>query len=832
MRPVVSALLSVSCLLSPCLLSLPVLAQNETSLKKDSELHNLWRLTPAGTHQRIADMPLGYSLSPDGRLLAFVNAGYNAHHLYVADALTGIIQQTLPLDAAWNGIAWSPDGKTLYVSGGGLPKIHVFTRQGDRLQPGNPIALPGIKGDAERQKGEPQAYVSGIAVSPDGKTLYVGNLATDTVYSVSLPDGTVKVQHTLDSNAHPYCLRVGPDGNLYVTEGALAAIAVLKTDGLSQVQRITTDKHPNDLAFTKDGRLFVSCANSDTVLSIDVSTGLIRERIFVTLTQKSPAGAIPSAVELSADGKSLYVANSGNNAVAVVDISQPNQSVVKGFIPTGWFPTMVFAGTPGKLLIGTGKGMGAGPNAGKRFVSSLEREGTDDDKNPKRQFVYVGKLLFGLLSTLDTPREPQLASYTKQVYANTPYTDAVIEHPTQAPKPGSNPIPSRLGDSSPIKHVLYIIKENRTYDQVLGDLKDVQGRPRGNGDPDLTLFGEEITPNIHQLAREFVTLDNTYCSGDVSGNGHPWSTGAIGTDIGERAWMLSYGGHASWPLTDLDIFPPVGRIWDVVERAGLPFASYYFTWTTPNTERNMPVAWHKDFWDRRDTINGDIFAAEVKRYEQLGKMPRFMIMTLREDHTHGTSPGAYTSRSCVASNDQGVGKVIQALSHSQFWKDTAVFIIEDDAQDGPDHVEAHRTTSLVVSPYTRTGKVDSTHYTTVSLLRTMELILGLPPMTQYDAAAPPMYNAFTNRADLTPYVLRPSTFDISEKNTALAYGAADCEKMDFSRPDQLTAVQVDQLNRALWHSIKGPDVPYPAVSRRARIAPNGKAAPIVRDDDD
>lgn len=811
----------------------PVQAQGEPALKKEAQLHNLWKLTPAGTGQIIADMPLGCALSPDGKFLAVVSAGYNAHQLYIADATTGKIKQNLPLDSAWNGIAWSSDGETLYVSGGGLPKVHVFNRKGEALQAGTAILLPDLKGDKDRKSGESQAYVSGLAVSGDGKTLFVGNLASDTVYAVSLPDGVVKFQHKLDTNAHPYCLRLSPDGtSLYVTQGALASIAVLKTNDLTQKQRITTDKHPNDVIIAPDGRLFVSCANSDTVLAIDPETALTRERIFVTLTAKSPAGAIPSALALSPNGKTLYVANSGNNAVAVVDISEWGKSSIKGFIPTGWFPTMVFPTTSGKLIIGTGKGMGAGRNAGKGFVSPLQREGTDDDKDPKRQFVYVGKLLHGILSTLDAPTDTALAAYTKQVYANSPYTDAVVQRPLNAPKPGSNPIPSRLGDPSPIKHVLYIIKENRTYDQVLGDLKDANGKPHGNGDPDLTLFGEAITPNLHQIAREFVTLDNTYCSGDVSGNGHPWSTGAIGTDIGERAWMLSYGDHADWPLTDLDLFPPVGRIWDVAERAGLPFISYYFTWTTTNTERNMPNTWQKGFWDRRDTVNGDLFAADVKRYEQLGTMPRFMIMTLREDHTSGTSPGKPTSRACVASNDQGVGKVVEALSHSKFWKETAIFVIEDDAQDGPDHVEAHRTTAYVISPYTRTGKVDSTHYMTVSLLRTMELILGLPPMSQYDAAAPPMYNAFSNKPDLTPYTLRPATFDINETNTKVAYGAAESEKMDFSVPDKLTAAQVETLNRILWHSIKGSNTPYPALTRRARLMGNGKPAVPVRDDDD
>jgi hypothetical protein len=235
----------------------------------------------------------------------------------------------------------------------------------------------------------------------------------------------------------------------------------------------------------------------------------------------------------------------------------------------------------------------------------------------------------------------------------------------------------------------------------------------------------------------------------------------------------------------------------------------------------MPQAWRQGFWDRRDTENADIFIADLKRHEQQNDLPRLMVMSLREDHTHGTSPGAYTPRACVASNDQGVGKIVAACSRSKFWKEMAIFVIEDDAQDGPDHVDAHRTEALVISPYTRTGRVDSTFYNTVSMLRTMELILGLPPMSQYDAATTPLYNAFTSKPDLTPYDLRPPRIDLNAKNTQAAYGAAESSRMDFSIPDHLTEEQVEALNRILWHSIKGEKTPYPSSVRRGLFARSG-----------
>jgi YVTN family beta-propeller protein len=792
---------------------------NRAVIPTQSTLHNGWRLTPAGTHQKTGDMVIGGALSPDGKQIALVNAGYNAHNFYLTDATTGQVLQTILLKDAWNGIVWASDGQKIYVSGGGAPQITVLERQASGLfAPGAPILLPELKGDKERKSGEPQAYVSGLALSKDGSTLFAGNLATDTIYKINLADSRIQTRKVLDHNAHPYCLRLGPDGaSLYVTQGALGSVAVLDALTLEVKKTLITDKHPNDIAFSPDGeRLFVSCGNSDTVVVFDLESSQVEERIAVRLTPKAPAGAIPNALSITPDGKTLAVADAGNNCVALVDISDRGASVVRGFVPTAWYPTWVHHNGE-RLLVGSGKGMGTGPNSIKNYPNEVR--GKEDP------YFYIARQLYGVLSTLPTPSEQQLGVYTRQVLANTPYNDAVVNQPVKAPKPGTNPIPSRLGDASPIKNVLYIIKENRTYDQVLGDLE------KGNGDKDLVLFGEKITPNLHQIAREFVTLDNTYCSGEVSGNGHPWSTSAYGTDIGERSWMMAYGDHADWALTDVDIFPPMGRIWDVAEREGLPFASYYFTWTTPNTQRNMSRAWARGFDKRRDYENANLYIADLKKWEKSGKMPRFAIMALREDHTEGTSPGKFTPRACVASNDLGVGKIIEALSTSRFWKETAVFIIQDDAQDGPDHVDAHRTTAFVVSPYTHYGKVDSTAYTTCSLLRTMELILGLPPMSEYDAAAPPMYNAFAGKPNLTPYTARPTQIDLQEKNPTTAFGAVASSKMDFSKPDQLTAAQVAELNRILWVTNTKPGTPYPG-SIRSHVALLATSKAIHKDIDD
>ncbi len=813
------------CLLLACTASLLVgstFAATAQPPAKTYTLHNGWKVTPAGELHEIAQMPIGVALSPDRKQFAFACAGYGAHTLTLISAQTGKIQQVLPVDSAWNGVAWSPDGATLYLSGGGQPKIHVFTKhESGQFAPSTPIAIPGLF--HEQKKGLDQSYLSGLVVSPDGSTLYAGNFATDAIYAISLPDGAIKTQRKLDTNAHPYCLRLSPDGtSLYVTQGALASVSVLSLTDLSTLKTIDTDKHPNDMVFAPDGRLFVSCANSDCVDVIDPETALLRERIRMTLTTfRAPAGANPQGLALSPNGKQLYVANSDNNNVAVVDVSVPQRSSVLGFIPTGWYPTSIAASPDGKrLFLGTGKGMGVGPNSPKNFPKEKVRKNT--------KYVYAPGLFKGYIGVLSTPNPVQLKQYTQQVMANSPYRDSIVDTPASAPAKGTNPIPSRVGDPSPIKHVLYIIKENRTYDQVLGDLKK-NGKPYGNGDPDLTLFGEKTTPNIHELARQYVLLDNTFCSGDVSGNGHPWSTAAFGTDIGERAWQLNYSGRAAWPLSDRDLFPPVGRIWDIVEGKGLSWVSYYYTWTTTNTHRNMPVVWEKNLNKLRDYEVADLFINDLKQYERNHNLPRFMIMSLREDHTHGTSAGDFTPTACVASNDYGLGKIVAACSKSPYWKEMAIFVIEDDGQDGPDHVEAHRTEALVISPYTRTGKIDSTFYTTVSLLRTMELILGLPPMSQYDAAATPMYRSFAAKPDLTPYAAIRPKVDVLEKNKETAYGAKESLAMDFSDVDRLTAKQVDRLNRILWHSIKGEKVPYPVTNRRAILSSLGTP---TKDDDD
>lgn len=774
-------------------------------------LHNGWMLTPAGTHVFTGDTLNGCTLSPDGKTLAVSNGGAAENGLTLIDTTTGAARQHLALSRAQSsGIAYAPDGTTLYVGGGNSGQVHVLRIGADgKAELTQPILLSDLYQLDERptaDSGKSPAYLSGMAISGDGKTLYVANLPNDTLYALELPTGTVRTKRALTSMDRPGCLRLSPDGKtLYAALWGKGEVLALDPNTLETRQTITVGAHPNDLLFTRDGsRLFISCGNADAVYVVNPATGQTTERIVMTLTPSAPAGATPSSLALSPDGEKLFVANSDNNSVAVVEVETPGRGSVRGFIPTAQYPTLVAVSPDGKrLFIGSSKGIGTGPNA-------TVPDGKIDPVAPKG-YPYIVALLKGVISTVEMPDLRRLVAYTKQVYANCPYTaDTLKEQPIKAPKAGSNPVPSRIGDKSPIKHVLYIIKENRTYDQVFGDMTNAKGQRIGNGDPNLCLFGEDVSPNHHALAREFVLLDNTYCDGEVSVDGHHWTNGAYVPDFMQRTWPSQYGSKGTPPLTvDLSA-TPAGRIWDQCRKAKVPFRTYYYHTTDTRSEEWAAARARGE----RDYLAADIFVKDVQKWDADGQMPGFMVMALSEDHTSGTRPGAFTPKACVASNDQGIGKIVEACSKSRYWKEMAIFIIEDDAQNGPDHVDAHRTMALVVSPYTRRGAVDSTFYTTCSLLRTIELILGLAPMSQYDAAATPMYNTFANKPDLTPYTPRPARIDLAAKNGQSAYGAQRSLAFDFSEPDQLTTEDEDALNRILWHSVKGANAPYPGIVRR------------------
>lgn len=765
-----------------------------------------WRLTPVGTkHEKLGDTLLSAALRPDGKLLAVSNGGAAAHAVSFIDPATGALVQQIKLTRVHAGLAWSPDGANLYVSGGNSGLVQVLSRQSDgTYSPSNPITIqePQATAGQRRNRRRTGTYLSGVALAPDGKRLYAADMAAESLTAIST-DGSNPVERELDEGTKPGALKLTGDGKyLLCALWAKAQVLVLDAQTLETRRTLSVGDHPNDLLMASDGRLFVSCGNSDAVYvfdfaNLDVSAATrdesapLLEKIVTRLPNQEAPGATPSSLALSPDEKTLYVACSDINAVAVISAERRGGSKVTGFIPTAHYPTTVsLSGDGQKLIIGSSKGIGTGPNRSEK-----------PDPEYPRGFPYIVTLLSGIVSSVDTPDAKKLAEYTRTCLNAVPKVTPV--------RTGRSAIPSKLGEKSPIEHVIYVIKENRTYDQVLGDLE------KGNGDKSLCLFGEDVTPNHHALAREFVTLDNLYCSGEVSVDGHHWSNAALVPDIMQRTWPAQYGGKGAPPLQGADFGDPLGKtpsgkIWDACQRAGLSFRTYYYH-TDKNQNEEWAAARKKGV---RDYQAIDIFLKDLAEFEKSGNMPRFMVMALSEDHTRGATPGAFTPKAAVASNDQAIGKLVEACSKSKFWPKLAVFIIEDDAQNGPDHVDAHRTVGLVASPYTRTGKVDSTFYTTCSFLRSMELILGIPPLSVFDANATPLWASFGTKADLRPYDNRPAKIDLMAKNPGGTAAAEESEELDLDEPDQLDIEEEQKLNRILWEDAKGKDIPYPGPTRR------------------
>ncbi len=762
-----------------------------------------WKTTPAGRQLASGDMILSGQVSPDGKLFAFTNTGYSRHALHIVDLATEKEIATFPMEQSWSGLAFTPDSKRIYVSSGAgyaVSDIQYFDHwdtQGWKEGRAG-VNLLGSTKD--------KTAVSSINVSSDGKLLYALNNSDDHLYILETHGG--RAVSRLKVGDHPLTAKLAKDGKmLYVANLGAANVAIVDVSDPvhpTLTATLATDPHPNDIALTADDRLFVSCGNTNNVISFDLKTRSRLEVINTSLGPKAPAGSTPNSLGLSPDGEMLYVANADNNSVAVIEVEDRGKSKPLGFLPTGWYPTFVTVVPDGKrVIVASSKGNGTGPNRVKRPIDPIA---------PAVSFQHMGNQMNGLVSFIDTPNARKLAEMTKQVYDNALYRDAQLE---ESGAPGTTVIPSKVGQASPIEHVLFIMKENRTYDQVFGDLK------QGNGDPSLTLFGRDVTPNQHALAEQFVLLDNLYCSGEVSQDGQPWTTSAYATDFTQRAWTLSYSRHGRVNVGGGIQEQATPYIWELAVQKALKVKTFGM-----GNRRGVAGVRSTRFEQRaadgslraRDYERADRFVEEFEELDREGKVPNFMMMSLGENHTSGTAPGAYTPKAQVASNDVAVGKIVQAITKSKVWGKFAIFIIEDDAQNGPDHVDSHRTVGLVISPYVKRKVVDSSMYSTVSMLRTIELLLGLPPMTQHDAAAPPMVNSFMAKPDLSGFTAIGARTDLMTKNPPQGYGAVLSAKMDFSEYDR---IDEDALNRILWHSIKGENVAYPAPTRRALPTPFG-----------
>jgi YVTN family beta-propeller protein len=775
-------------------------------------LPNGWRITPVGKAIPTEDLILDVAASPDGRAVVAAHCGFDPHGLVVIDPAAEEAVQRIALPSAWHGLAWSPDGATLYVAGGNRTAeravIYAFDYKDGRLAeaPRRTITL---------ELEPPRLLWSGLAHHPQKDLLYAANQAEGEVIAFNTVDGTEAARVRVEEA--PYDLVLSEDGaTLYCSNWASDSVSIIDTASMKVVSTVSVGDNPNDMVLSKDGRLFVACSNSNSVVVVDAARRRAVETIQTTLHERAPEGSTPNALALDPTHQTLYVANADNNNVCVINVGEPGKSGVLGFIPAGWYPSALAVSPDGKkLFVGNSKGIASAANP--KGPNSPLAEGRGRDQSIKA-------LMAGTVNIVNIEEvAPRLHELTRQAMANTPYNDDLLAlaRPHDA---GPSIVPREVGSGSPIKHVIYIIKENRTYDQVLGDM------PQGNGDPDICIFGRDVTPNHHAIAEQFVLLDNLYCDAEVSRDGHQWSNAAYATDYVEKTWPMSYGRIGGAPRTPAEL-PGAGYLWDQCARKGLTYRSYgeqarRVGEEGPMEAMNAGLVGHvcPDYFRGavRDTENAAVFIREFDEYERNydnpdpeKRLPNFIVMSLPENHTHGTRPGEHTPRACVANNDYAVGLILERVSLSRYWPELVLFTIEDDAQDGADHVDARRTVGLVASPYCRMGTVDSTLYTTSSMLRTIELLLGLQPMSQFDAAANPMYACFTTKADTKPYTAIPPKIDVNERNTITAWGAEESLKMDFSDVD---LTPMFELNEIIWKSVRGPDSEMPLPIHRFHFA--------------
>jgi YVTN family beta-propeller protein len=789
-------------------------------------LPNGWSITPAGRQTPLGEMPFGSAVSPDGHTMLVSNDGQNVQSLQVVDVASGHVRQTIGYhapEALFLGVAWSPDGRHAYASAGANDKIRVYDVAGQRLSERAPITFSKATGAA----GDP--IPAGLAVSSDGSKLFVANHHAASMSVVDL--ASKRVTASIPVGPSPYAVVLTRDSRTaMVSNWGGNTVTVVDTATNTVRRTVTVGIHPSAMAVSPSRpEVYVANSDSDDVSVLDSVTGAVVRRIDLAPYPHAPAGSSPDALIVSTDGATLYSANAGDNDVVVVRLaSAPGQTDrVAGLIPTAWYPTGVHLVDGGhRLAVVSAKGLGVGPNP------QGPNPYTDKWGDPTWERQYIYGMMRGQLSLLEVPDESRLNAYTDQVRRNNAF-DA--NGPVPGPDQGvGSVIPRRRGAPSPIKHVIYVIKENRTYDQVLGDL------PKGNGDPRLTLFGQQVTPNQHRLAEQFVTLDNFYSNGEVSSQGWQWVSGAASNTHVEKTapGIYSFDGRNSAPsdgnvhVDDAGRNPTWSYIWDSLINAHLSVRDYGWFADGPagsaQAQGNVPEL--NSYLDRNypgwslsatDRSRIQEWQREFTNYEATNTLPSFQMLQLPADHTLGTTAGAPTPKAMVADNDYALGQLVDTVSHSKDWKDTAIFVVEDDAQTGPDHVDAHRITAQVISPYTQTGKVDSTLYSQVSVLHAIEKILGLAPLSQFDAAANPMLNSFTAKPSFAPYKAMIPKQDMDERNGASAPMARQSSAWDFSKPD---AAPPGGLNESIWKSVRGSGSKMPATRDHGQPVPAGQVA--------
>jgi DNA-binding beta-propeller fold protein YncE len=776
-------------------------------------LNSGWRLNPVGRQVALDTFPMSSALSPDGKYLLVLNGGYKPPSVSVIDIASGQVTGSVPVSDGWLGLAFSPRGDMVYVGGGSRASVFEFAFAGGKLSAARTFVLvpQAQKTDAD--------FIGDVALSPDGRLIYAANLYRDMVMVVNPQSGMVIGQYK--TGRRPYRILFHPDGkSFFVTHWADGSVGQYDANtGAIMGPPTRVGAHASDMAWrggaveSVDGqdapytaRIFVAAASTNNVFALGVSSARelsVVETINVAMTPRQPLGMTPSGLGLSADGKRLFVSCSDANAAAVIDISEA-RSRVEGFIPTGWYPTAVRGLANGILVVLNGKGLRSYPNAqnGPNPTRSATPVHAGDPTPAAVQFV--GRIQTGTASWIEPFTAEQLAEWTARTLANSAYSDAKLDLP--------NPLPK-------IEHVIYIVKENRTYDQVLGDMKE------GNGDASLALFKENSTPNLHKLAREFVLLDNFYVNSDVSADGHNWSTAAIAPDYVQKMWPNKYAPGRGKPYDfeeqDPLSLPPAGYIWTNAAAAGVTVRNFgYMVNNKAGAKLGEPQItgvrdpvlakvtnpMYRGFdLTYPDVERVKVFLSELAEDEKTGTMARLTVMRLGNDHTSGTAAGKIAPLSAAADNDYAVGMLVEGVSKSRFWNSTVILILEDDAQNGPDHVDSHRSPAFVISSWTKRHTVDSTMYNTTSMLRTMEFLLGLRPMTHYDAGARPMSTVFLSQPNPAGYTAEKPRISLDERNPAATPEAARAARLNFEEADENDD---DEMNDILWRAIRK-DAPPP-----------------------
>ncbi|HEV7672808.1 MAG TPA: alkaline phosphatase family protein [Thermoanaerobaculia bacterium] len=757
------------------------------------------KLDPAGALYDLGNLPVNALLAPGGERLIVLSSGWREQGIQVVDRRSGAVLQTLPQTAAFLGLVFSADGKTLYASGGDADVVYRYAWDGQSAKALPPFVL------AEKAEGKATRYAAGLAIPRDGRRLYVTENLSDTLAVLDVATG--QVLERLATGLYPYAVAVAPNGTVYVSAWGGDGVAIFrpgKTGKLQASGSIVVGRRPSALLLNASGsRLFVASASTDRVMVVDPA----RRKVIATLLDPPPAGphegSTPNALALSKDGRRLFVAEADANAVAVFDLSARTAGVtgkavskaraadrLAGRIPVGWYPTAVLADR-GDLLVIDAKGRGAGPNRGMA---------QPPEKLAKDSRDYTLGQLNGTLSVIPETALGDLPALSERV-ARANGWDRVRSAAVYPP----------------FEHVIYIVKENRTYDQVFGDL------PQGDGDTSLLFFPREVSPNHHALAERFGLFDRFFVNAEVSSQGHPWSTAAYVTDFTEKTVSSFYSDRRPGREEDGDEEDSAsGYLWNlaIAKRVSL---RVYGEYAEP-VEGSNPTVYRSTKAALRPYTSPDYPAFDMKISDQkrlavwlrefngfvaAGKMPALQILHLPSDHTSGARPGQMTPRAHMADNDLALGRIVEALSASPFWKNTVIFALEDDAQAGPDHVDSHRSVMLAISAYNK-GGVSHRFVNTTDVLATIEEILHLGNLSQFDHYGRPLREIFGTEADLTPYRPLVPPVPLDELNPAAGPAAQASAKLDLETVD---ASDDDLFNRILWRAIRGEDVPYPEPKR-------------------